>query len=269
MKVRSPARILGLVAAVVGSVSAFVGPAWADKGARETTGNGPCFDAALEGQKLRNAGHLLAAKKPLIECAASSCPREVSQDCSRWLSEVNAAIPSMVFGLRDAAGADVVGASVFVDGEPVGTSSDGAAIAVDPGPHAVRFVREGASSVERTFVARAGEKNRALLVQLEAAPPPARQDARERQERGDGAWAPTATWVLGGVSIVALGVFTYFGATGLGDHAEFHCDVGCAKDDKDRVDTKFLIADVSLAVSVVALAGAAYFYFARERRIWK
>lgn len=256
---------------------AFAGAIAVSSGIARADASESCFAAAVEGQKLRNAGRLLTARGELGKCASVACPEEVTKDCSRWLGEVGAALPTLVLGARDAAGRDLLDVRVLVDDAPSGTTEGGRPVAVDPGPHKLRFVRSDGTAMEQTVVARSGEKNRSIVVKfavsvteraLEPAPPSAL------------ARVPTATWVLGGVGIAALGAFGYFAATGLGDYRRLGCDVGCAAIDKKGVDAQFLMADVSLVVGVLALGAATVFYLTRSpsgadhfvwraRRIWK
>ncbi|MGZ3420988.1 MAG: hypothetical protein ACXVEE_24150, partial [Polyangiales bacterium] len=127
---------------------------------RAHAGPEACFNAAVDGQKQRDAGKLLAARAQLIACAKSSCPDEVQKDCARWLGEVEATLPTVVFGARDGSGRDLLDVSVSVDGAPVGDTSQGKPVPLDPGAHKVKFERAGGISVEQVLVVRAGEKNR-------------------------------------------------------------------------------------------------------------
>lgn len=212
-----------------------------------------CFDAAVDGQKHRDAGKLIAARERFIACA-KGCPDEVMKDCANWLSDVDAALPTVVFGAHDGNGHDLLDVRVSVDGRAVGDTSQGKPVALDPGTHTVRFERDGAAPIERTLVVRAGEKNRNIVA-----------DFAQQQKKEAPPGIPTATWVLGGVGVVGLGVFGYFGATGLSEYRRFGCDVGCAADDKRSVDTKFLIADVALVVGVSSLAAATIVWVMRPK----
>jgi hypothetical protein len=226
----------------------------------EPRANDTCFGAALDGQKLRNGGKLGAARAQLIICSSPTCPAAVAEDCTQWLAEVNAAMPTIVLGARDASGADLVDVSVAVDGAPVGTTSEGRPVSVDPGRHEAVFTRAGRITTKETFIARAGEKNRAVVARFAAetvvsTAPPDPEPASRR--------VPVASWALGGASVVALGVLTYFGAKGISDRSRLGCDVGCAASDKRSVDAEFLVADVALGVAVAALAAAVVLYLAQ------
>src|ERR1700678_4573205 len=77
-----------------------------------------CIAASTDGQTLRKQGRLLAAREEMIACARDACPPIVRSHCARWLSEVDAATPSVVVRAEDPAGADVMGARLFIDGRP-------------------------------------------------------------------------------------------------------------------------------------------------------
>ena len=74
---------------------------------------------------------------------------------------------------------------------------------------------------------------------------------------------PVAAWVAGSVGALAVVSFGTFGALGVMDRATNHCDTGCTSDQKSAVDSKFLVANVSLGVGIVALAVATWLYFSR------
>lgn len=200
-----------------------------------------CFESAVDGQKQRGAGKLLAARTQFIACAKSGCPEEVQKDCARWLGEVEATLPTVVFGARDSGGHDLLDVRVTVDGTPAGDTAQGKPVPLDPGAHKVKFERDGQPPYEQVLVVRAGEKNRSVVAEL---PSTATEESH----------VPVASFVLGGVGVVALGVFAFVGAHGVSDYHRLHCDTGCVASDKSSVDRQFRIADVSLAIGVASLA---------------
>ena len=222
-----------------------------------------CFEEAEQGQHLRNDGKLLDARVRFIACSHSSCPEVVARECSRWLADVDDRMPSIVFAARDESGKDLLDVRVTIDGTATTVTSDGRPAFVDPGPHAIRFERAGSPPIDQTIVVRAGEKNRPVAVTFKAAPAPAPQrQAVEAPARR----VPVGSLILGGAGIVALGVFGYFGLTGVSDYDRFSCDVGCARGDKDKVDTAFVVADIGLVTGVAALAGAVVVYLVQPPR---
>ncbi len=84
-----------------------------------------CIDANGKGQVLRRDGKLAAAREQLRSCADPSCPAMVRDDCNKRLDSLEAAQPSMVFDVKDAAGADVINVVVTVDGQKLTDHLDG------------------------------------------------------------------------------------------------------------------------------------------------
>jgi len=141
-----------------------------------------CVASADQGQALRDEGKYREARESLIACSRSECPAIVIASCSRWLRDVDQAIPTIVVAVRDGQGNDVADAHVFFDGKLLAEKVDGQPLPVDAGEHVIRFEREGAAPVEEHIVLRASEKNRSIVATLlpvsapappENPPPPA------------------------------------------------------------------------------------------------
>jgi hypothetical protein len=83
-----------------------------------------------------------------------------------------------------------------------------------------------------------------------------------------GAGPGPLAWIGAGVSLVALGSFAYFGATGTSDlnRLRDQCAGHCAQSDVDAAWNKLVAADISLAVAVVSggIAGWLFFQAARS-----
>jgi hypothetical protein len=219
-----------------------------------------CLSAPVEGQKLQKAGRLLQARERFATCASQSCPTIIIHDCGRWLHEVDEVLPSILVVARDGSGRDVVDVTVSVDGlPPVPVTAH--AISLDPGQHKLRFARPGMPAINQDILLRESEKNRSVTITF---------GAREAHAPPGERPVPVATWILGGISAAAFGTAAVFGALGLGQRTADHCATGCSASERDSTLAKFHVADVSLAVGVVALGAALYFYFSRpavERRV--
>src|SRR5580698_9599765 len=77
-----------------------------------------CARASEDAQQLRSEGRPKEARDRLLVCARDTCPGIVRKDCTLWLAEVTAALPSVVVAAKDAQGQDVVSVKVTLDGEP-------------------------------------------------------------------------------------------------------------------------------------------------------
>lgn len=223
-----------------------------------------CLNAPVEGQKLQRAGKLLLARNVFASCARKSCPSEIVQDCTRWVEEVGAALPSVALAARDQDGKDLLDVTVSIDGSsPVAVSAR--ATDVDPGPHHFVFRRAGAADVTVERLLREGEKAREVVATfgapkaaLPVVPPPAPQPTETSRP------IPAGAWILGGVGVLAIASFATFGALGVSQRSSDGCDTGCPASQKDTVDTELRVADVSLGVAVVALGAAAWIFFTRK-----
>jgi hypothetical protein len=231
------------------------------RGAHADDARTVCVNAAEEGQTLLRTGRPLAAQRPLLTCSQASCPGVVRRDCVTFLSDAQAATPSVVIGVRDAQGHDLTDARVFLDGAPLEGALRGQTNDVEVGPHTLRFERAGSDRVEQTFVAREREKGRSIVAQFAPADVAARLPATEQPP------VPPLAIVLGGVGLAATGLFAGFGARGVSLRSSSACDAshGCAASTYRQIQTSFDVADVSLAVAVLALAGATWIYLTTPR----
>src|SRR4051794_16663268 len=53
-----------------------------------------CSDAYTKGQEERLAGRLLSAREQFRLCRDPTCPSAVVPDCTRWIAEVEADLPT-------------------------------------------------------------------------------------------------------------------------------------------------------------------------------
>jgi hypothetical protein len=134
-----------------------------------------CVDSNARAQHLRSDGKLSEARQELRKCADPSCPALVRNDCTRRLDDVENALPTIAFEVKDPSGADLTAVKVTVDDGPLVDTLDGTALPVDPGLHVFTFKAADRARVTRTLVLTEGEKGRRELVVLgeSAASPPA------------------------------------------------------------------------------------------------
>jgi len=215
-----------------------------------------CAAAGEQGQLLRIKGKFREARTKYMECVRDGCPSLVQKDCAQFLSELDAAMPSIVVAAHDSNGTDLTDVRVQVDSENFLDRLDGKAVPIDPGAHTFRFEAPGLPVVTKSFVVREGEKSRLILVTIEV--PGSKKVEVERP-------TPTSVWIALGVGTVALGSFAYFGLAARRDFDDLRssCGGNCASSDVDRVKRKALIADVSLGISAISFGLATFFYLAR------
>jgi hypothetical protein len=102
---------------------------------------------------------LLPARDMLRSCVRSSCKEWVVAECSRWLEQVEARIPTVVFSARDTAGRDLTETTIStVEGAVLAPRLDGRAIDMEPGEHVFVFIAPDGARSEKRVLVREGEK---------------------------------------------------------------------------------------------------------------
>lgn len=204
-----------------------------------------CVAASERGQEARRSGALASAREAFIACSADTCPAVVRAACAEWLDALAKIAPTVTVAITTPDGNDVASARVAIDGR---ATTLGSAVSLDPGVHRIDVDADGYDKATMPFVAREGEPNRVVrvtLVKKKTAEPPPRTASGGR---------PSAvTWITGGLAVVALGSFTYFGLTGRARAADLRdtCAPGCAESDRAAVATRYIVADVSLLGALV------------------
>jgi hypothetical protein len=234
-----------------------------------------CAESYSKSQALKLEGKLLDARAQAISCGQSNCPAVIRRECLQGLlPDLDAMIPSVVFGVRTSDGRDVPTAEIFVDRVP--RLVDGKPILLDPGAHNIECEAKGFAHYQETIVASAGERNRFFSIIVKplapaAAPepaPPARAEQAAASPSALPARAaadaprdlPMATYVLSGVGIAALFSTLYFGVTGLGDAHRMQetCKPECDADDVASARTKIIVANVSFGVALAAIGASVW-----------
>ena len=218
-----------------------------------------CLKANDEAQQLRKRHQLSQSIERLKVCSQPNCPNAVQRDCMQWLHEVEAALPTLSFSAKNAAGEDLTSVSVWMDGTQLLESLTGTSVPVDPGQHTFRFDHDGEPSVSRDILVSEGDKARKIEVRFGAA----------NQPTAVAKPIPIAPIVLSAVGGVALlsGLILYAERRGAipevckdttdvevgGSHAN-QCQRGATQADVDQAKAA---ADVSYVGLGLALGGAA------------
>jgi hypothetical protein len=264
--------------------------------ARADTDKEVCVRAVERAQVARLDGKLRSAREGFVTCARPVCPDAIRRDCTRWVGEVDASLPSVVFEAVWADGHDATGMTVTLDGQPLLGADVGRAVPLDPGEHLFHFEVSGAAPVETRSVIREGEKNRILRVSFTpVTPPPPPQAASEPPPVAEaapvstastvppppGLWhdikpddggstpvrapIPVAAWVLGGVALVGFGSFAALGLTGTGqlDSLRSSCVHSCPESDVTSARNTILAGDILGFVGLAASGVAAFLVLTR------
>jgi hypothetical protein len=199
-------------------------------------------------------------------CARSECPDLVRNDCAEWIAQVDSAIPSVVVAVRTPGGELVSDVRVTVDGRVERERLDGTPFDVDPGPHVFRFESSDGRFAEESRVIVQGDKGRMLNVTLSTLllppdPPPVVNAPTTRST------VPLGSFVLGGVGVVGLSSFGYFAWTGYQAEKQLRvaCSPRCTPDEVSNAQTRYIVADVSLAAGVLSLGAALWIAIAHAR----
>jgi hypothetical protein len=240
-----------------------------------------CIAEHAHAQRARNDGKLQAARIAAIACAQATCPSPIRAECTQMLASLELALPTLVVEARTPETGPILDVTLDVDGVRLAGRLDGKAIALDPGEHLVRVGTSDGRSAEQRIVLLEGEARRRVVLDLgpgeaaRAAAAVSKTTPREERAQAAGAgprpvpaspshspsrsWAPVA--VFGG-GLAALGVFGVFGLRGYREQIrlESTCAPACAPGADDAMRRDYLVADVALAASVVALAAASWLY---------
>lgn len=207
-----------------------------------------CFEASEKAQKLRSEKKLALARASFIECSRESCPSAVRTDCVKSLSDVENETATVVFHARDAEGRDVALVTVYVDGQVVLSKLEGAAVAVDPGPHKLRWEFSSGKVVDEDIVIAEGEKRRVLSVALGEQPAP--KEAR----RGGAGPVP---WIIGGIGLAALVGFALVEIPIQSQYSSLSSGCGktqsCTEAQKDSLTSLYAPAGILLGVGIAGL----------------
>ncbi|HVJ93837.1 MAG TPA: hypothetical protein VM580_28805 [Labilithrix sp.] len=225
-----------------------------------------CATSAEHAQQLRDEGQYRRAREQMLICAREVCPGPIKSDCGKWLSDLTNDAPTVVFGARDGRGNDVFDVKVSMDGQVIQERLDGKPVLVDSGEHTFKFENSDGAVRETRVLIRTAEKARPLVATFltsAAGRDPVDDKGGTKEGGGGGSLAPGL--IVGGVGVAALGMFAGFGLSGKGEVDNLQkCKPNCPEDKVDSARTQLIVADISLAVGVVALGVATYLLVTRS-----
>jgi hypothetical protein len=233
-----------------------------------------CVTAYEDTQISMRRSRLLHAREALQTCLNGACPAVLRSDCAGWLKEVEARTPSVVVELSG--GTSPQDARLFVDGELHTSGIDGKAMELDPGSHTFRVETPGSAPVTVDTLIREGEKLKVVKVTLPnrsatktspdvqveppsnaSSPPPGPQTTGHRP-------VPWTVFAAAGIGIAAGAGFGWFAASGSSKKGDLEpCKPDCSADRISDVRTQFIVADVLLGVTALAIGTAAYLFVTR------
>jgi hypothetical protein len=256
-----------LIAASMAACGCLLLPAFAWATDAATT---ECLAASENAYKSAKEHKLLLERTQLLTCAAEHCPTDVRKDCVQRMDDVNRAIPSIVFEVKDSAGNDLSDVKVTMDATRVAERLDGTAITLDPGQHKFTFEIAGRSPIEKEYVIAVSQKERreTILVdpvsaKAEVVSPATKtgQQPTVSQERSGLGAQKTVAIIAGSVGIVGVGIGSVFGLISKSKHddAAQHCNGSICRDQQgiDFKTSAIHAGNISTAAFVVGAAGLA------------
>lgn len=234
-----------------------------------------CAAKHEQSQVLRNGGRLLESLSALRVCSQQSCQAAVREDCVQWFEEVKRSVPSVVVKARSG-GIDQLDVRVSIDGRLASSRLDGQPIELDPGSHLFRFECQGFEPLEREVLVTPGEKLRTVMIEFaapadgsEISEPPSASGAPDRAARMTPKPRSTVSpyaYVAAGTALLGAAGFAAFGLWGLDQRSslESSCKPSCSSSEVNGVRTKFLVADISLGVSIATAVTAGLIFFTKS-----
>lgn len=253
VSIRSPSR--GALLAGLTLAACVLAPRLAHADAKGEA----CVKAFESGQENRRKGNVSEALKDLESCAKTNCPDVLRIPCATWKAELENARPVLAFSITDETGAPSTEGEVSVDGKaPVSPTTE---VPVDPGPHTIRATHPNRPAQEVTVTVASGEKHRVSIAF--AAPTIVSKTSSQVIVRGG---PPTITYVLGAVSAAGLASFIGFGLGGRTEQKRLEdtCSPRCTDEQAKTGERRYLIADISLGVSLVSAGLATYFALRKQ-----
>ena len=236
-----------------------------------------CIAAHRESQELRRQLKLVESRSMLGECGNAACPGPVKRDCLRWVDEIAAQLPSVVFRLEGSGDESARNVRIYVDGELRFQVVPNRSVDFNPGSYRFRFEADGKAPVELDAVLGEAEKFKAITVRFDSEPKPgaAPPSPTSLANKSPAPLSPTptvesrpvplASYIFAGLGVAATINFAAWGLSSksLVSELEDKCAPNCEQEYLDRVRLRSTIADISLGVGVASFATATLFYFLR------
>jgi hypothetical protein len=291
MSQRHIVRIVLASACSAGLLAAWSGEA-AAKG-KKGGGGGACVAAYKTGMPLKEAGHLIEARRALMGCVVKTCGALLKRECKKELSAATRGIASVMPTVTDEAGAVVTQVEVTMDGAVLTSRLTGKPLFVDPGDHQFSFKTVTGTAASQSVSVAVGERNRPISVSLAAEKKPeatvavaadpladvptsstqARRAAgaveatdeprvsRRAVAPSKGSSSRTGAYVLGGIGALGVGGYALMTYWGRKQNTELNqCTPNCPRTNIDHIKKLYLYSDISLGVGLAALVASTWLF---------
>ncbi len=220
-----------------------------------------CIAAHARAQRARVSGEIQSAAASLRFCARPDCPQLLREECAEWLTALEARRPTVVFGAKEVSGRTLTDVAVMSGSAVLTRRLGGDPVALDPGVHELRFLAADGREQRLRLSVASGTVPQTVEVTFPPAPVVRAEASTTTATPPKDDGLPHATWIAGSVGAGALVTAGYFGVTGLSlqRDMENNCAPRCPPEDVDRMQRRYVVADVALALSVAAFATALWF----------
>jgi hypothetical protein len=224
-----------------------------------------CIASHEQAQVMRLRGHYSAARESLLRCTQMQCPSLIAKDCIALLAEVDASLPSVVFAVSEAGGADLVDVKVSGNGKLLTERLEGRAVTLDPGVYTLRFEASGYAPAEQAVTVLEGQKQRLIRAQLTPAEGEEPAQAAGTPATTQAARSPTrqsrltiTSYVLGGSALAVFGAG--IGAGVVGWQQKQDCEESCSEKEKEHGKKLYRWADAAFGVAGGLAIAATWIY---------
>lgn len=213
-----------------------------------------CNTALVRGQELAKGGKLLEARAEYPSCLRPVCDASLRAVCANFLADLTGAVPSIKLETQGDANA-----RFFVDGSPIADAAS--PIEINPGTHRIRAEATGHLPSETQVTLEKGE-HRSVALTLVPIAKPRHDEGKAGSKRPRG--IPTTALALGGVALLAVGSFAYFGLTGKSTESELRISCKAESCDSGAMRRAYLAADISAIVALIAAGSGAWIALGSE-----
>jgi hypothetical protein len=184
-------------------------------------------------------------------------------DCTRWDAELDTIVPTIILTARDGAGNFITKVQVSENGKQLVGELDGRSLPINPGQHSFAFQAPGQPAV--SVPAFIPERDKGHLIEARIGPPAKPSDNAAPRASSVRPVALYTLGAVGGVGLAGFGIFALSGTNAESDLRGQPCAAThtCTTAQTAPVERKYLLADISLGVGVVALASAAYVWLSK------
>jgi len=220
-----------------------------------------CNAALVQGQELARAGRLLAARAAYPACLRAECDESLRAVCANFVADLGNRIPSLLVEPRGEHGR-IEDARVYLDGRPLADART--PIELDPGEYAVRVEAPKYVTKEERVVVAERERPRSIVVPMSPVP----SDSPQRSTvPAAGSTLPASVYVVGAVSLAAVGSFGYFALRGKQTESDLRASCPTGPCDSGPMRREYLAADISLGVAIVAAGAALWIALTHHRDV--